>query len=153
MAAGLTFGAGLVAGDGEAIVHAELDSPANDVGFAEFDERCVDMEAGTFGAGFGGQVGQVFKGGDIFRAAVRVAGIIDGVNAQKDVTAIQGFGQRQGQREHDGVACRYVGGWNAGLAVRFGDVDGEVCERRAAKLVHVDMYDPMGFGAECFGLL
>ena len=57
MAAGFALGAGLIAGDGEAVVHAELRAPADDVGLAELDERCMHVKMGAFDASPGRQIG------------------------------------------------------------------------------------------------
>ena len=57
MAAGFALGAGLIAGDGEAVVHAELRAPADDVGLAELDERCMHVKTGAFDASPGRQIG------------------------------------------------------------------------------------------------
>ena len=141
MATGFPFGAGLVARHGQTIVDAQGCARPNNVGFAELNQGRMNSEMSTFDPGFGGQIGHVFEGGDVLRPAVRVAGIVDGVDADEDIAAIERFGQGQRQREHDGVACRYVGRWNAGLAVGLGHVDAEVGECRTAKLVHVDMND------------
>ena len=55
------------------------------------------------------QVGHALEGRDVFRAAIRIAGVVDRVDADEDVAGLQrlGPGQREGQ-EH-GVARRHVG--------------------------------------------
>ena len=112
----------------------------------------MDAETRAFDTGFGSQVGHVLEGGDVFGPAIRVAGVIHSVNPEKNITAIQGFGQRQRERQHDSVACRHIGARNARLTVRFGHLNRKISERRATKLVHVDMHHAMAECAQCFCL-
>ena len=152
MAAGLALGCCLIAGDGEAVVNAQFSARADDVRFAHVDKRCMHTKACAFNASLGGQISHLLKGGDVFRTAIRITGVIHCIHAEKNVTAMQGFGQSQCQRQHHGIACWHVGAGYAGLAMRLRNIDGEVGERRTTKLVHIDMNHAMAQGAECFGL-
>ncbi len=92
----------------------------------------MDVEgifAGRIDTGAGAEVGDFFEGGDEFGAAVGVAGVIDGVDAEEDVECIGGFGEGESEGEEDGVACGDVGDGDGGVAgiglieVVFGDGD------------------------------
>ena len=55
------------------------------------------------------QVGHPFICLDVFRPAIRIAGVIEGVDADEDVGALQHLRPGQRQRKEDGVAGRHVG--------------------------------------------
>ena len=57
----------------------------------------------------------MLEGADEFGAAVRIAGVVDGVGSDHDVRGAGGFGGGEGEREEEGVARGYVGDGDAGL--------------------------------------
>ncbi len=129
---GAALGVGVVAGVGVREVYAEGEAFFDDLGFGEVDEGAVDFIAAfAFDAGLGGEVCEGFKGGDEFGAAVGVAGVVDGVDADEEVEAFGDFGEAQGVGEEDGVACGDVGDGYAvgdlfvGFVEGYGDVGGE----------------------------
>ena len=63
-------------------------------------------------AGFCGEVGHRFVGGDEFGAAVGVAAVVERVNADEKIGAFEHFGPRQSIGKKDGVAGRDVGDWD-----------------------------------------
>ena len=69
---------------------------------------------GAFDAGFGSEVGHGFESGNEFGAAVGITRIIDGVDAEKDVTGIGYFGIGESEGKEDGVACRHISDRDAG---------------------------------------
>ncbi len=57
----------------------------------------MDVQPLSFDGGFGGQIGHVLVSRHVFRSAVRVAGIVDGIDADKNIVAAEHF--RPGQRQ------------------------------------------------------
>src|SRR5882672_578911 len=84
--AGPALRVGLITGYGQAVVHTEPPALANDLRLAPVDERRVNRESVPLHAGLGGQARQFLKGGDEFRAAIRITGIIDGVDTDDQVS-------------------------------------------------------------------
>ncbi len=68
----------------------------------------MDVEGvfvGGVDAGAGGEVGEFFKGGDELGAAVGVTGVVDGIDAEKNIEGVGGLGECEGEAEEDGVAA------------------------------------------------
>ena len=57
----------------------------------------------------GGQTRHCLEGLDELRTAVRITGIVQGVDANKDIARSQHLGPGQGDREKHGVSGRHVG--------------------------------------------
>ena len=121
---------GVVAGVGEGVGDAEAEPFADDLGFGHLDEGSVDVEgvfARAFDAGFGGEVGDLLKGVDEGGAAIGVAGVVDGVDADEEVEGVAGFGEGEGEAEEDGVPGGDIGDRDlrfvCGGDVVFGDGD------------------------------
>ena len=85
----------------------------------------------AFHAGLGGEVGEPLEGRDEFRPAIRIAGIVDRVDAAEDVGGAEHFGPAQRHRQHDGVARRHVGDRNAGGRRMLSDRAARRCRRSA----------------------
>ena len=102
----------------------------------------------SFDPRLGRQIGHGFKGGDVFGAAIRIAGIVDRIHADEDVLATQDLGPGKGQRQHDGVAGRHVGNGNARLDTVGGHGDRGIGQGRAAKLGDAEIDHPMFARAE-----
>ncbi len=99
------------------VVHSELHAAADDLRLGEVNERRVDREAaGEFRA----QIGRAFEGFNELRSAVRVAAVVDRVDADEDVGRIENFSPGQGVREEDRVTRGHVSNRNAsGGHLRF----------------------------------
>ncbi len=69
------------------------------------------------------QVGHALESGDVVGAAVRIAGVVYGIDSDEDVSTTQYLGPGQGQGEHDGVAGGNIGDRDARLNTlhRYGD--------------------------------
>src|SRR5207253_7222336 len=111
-AAGETFGRGIIATVGERKIDTELDGFANDLGFRKFDQRCVNLKASAFNAGFCSKIGQPLKRFDKFRTAIGVAAVVNRVYAEKNVVAPDHFCPGKRVREKDSVARGDVCDWN-----------------------------------------
>ena len=153
-AAGAPVFVGLVAGDGLAVIDAEFCAGADDFGFGQQHQRGVNAQAPPFDGAAGGEVGHGFKGFDVLRAAVGVAGIIDGVDADENVVGFEHFRPAQRHGEHHGVARGHVGDGDFIFGV-FGAVgghgDGGIGERGAAKFAQIDLGDAVFAGAQFGG--
>ena len=105
----------------------------------------MDLESlRSLDAGSGREVGHRLVGRDVLGPAVRVAAVVERVDADEDVLGAErlGPGERKGQEYR--VARRHVGDRNAvahlgdGAALRDVDVTGQC---RAAELAQVDVDD------------
>lgn len=95
MAAGTSVGVGAVARHGEAEVHAQANALTHDVGLAEELQRRMHAQARAFHAGLGGQIRQHLEGTHELWPAVRVAGIVDRIDAAEQVVGADHFGPTQ----------------------------------------------------------
>nr|WP_258868878.1 hypothetical protein [Alkalilimnicola ehrlichii] len=86
---------------------------------------------------FGCYVCHLFKGFDERRPAVRVAGVVDRVDADEDIPGADNFRIAQRQGEKHGVACRYVGDRYARFLL-IGNGEVEIGQRRSAELAKAD---------------
>ena len=59
--------------------------------------------------GPGRQIGHIFKGADEFRAAIGIAGIIEGIDADVDIMGAEDFRPAQGKAQKYRIAGRHVG--------------------------------------------
>ena len=81
-------------------IHAKLCATADDFRFRQLDERRVNFELQRpFDAGLRGQIRQLFESRDVFRPAIGIAAVIDGVDADENIGSRNRFGKRQGQRK------------------------------------------------------
>src|SRR5450830_17629 len=126
----------LIAGNSQRVIDAKSYASLHDIGLAEVLQRRQDTEALPLYAGLGRQVGHALERLDELWAAVRVAGIIHRVDADKDIAGIQHFCPAESQGQEYGVARRYIGDRDA-FAGRFRHVDAAVGEGRAADAVEV----------------
>src|SRR5689334_25172144 len=82
LAAGTALLVRIIAAMRQPEVHSQLGGQAHDIGFAELDQRGMNLDMrAAFDAGFGRQIGHVFESVDELRAAIRVAGIIQRIYA------------------------------------------------------------------------
>ena len=62
------------------------------------NKRRVDCQSAfAFDAGFGGKVGHLFEGVDVFFAAVGIAAVVELIGAEKNIRRVNSL--RQGERE------------------------------------------------------
>src|SRR5690349_13367301 len=83
--AGAAFVVGLVAGNGAREVDAVTQAGLDDLGFRPRDQRRVHPEALAFDPGLGRQVRERLERADELRPAVRIAGIVDRVDAAEQI--------------------------------------------------------------------
>ena len=114
LAAGRACGPRVVATAGERVIDAEGDAAGDDLRFGQRDERRVDREPlAAFDAGLGGEVGHLLKSGDVFGAAIGVAGVVERVDAEEDVARAEDLDPGEREGEKDGVARGNVGNRDA----------------------------------------
>lgn len=95
--AGMTKFIGLIAGNGQTVIDTQRGTGANDFSLGKMDQRCVNRQLLSFDTCPRCQIGHRLEGGEIFRAAIRVTGIIDCIDADKNIAAAQHFGPGQSQ--------------------------------------------------------
>jgi hypothetical protein len=136
----------------------EVVAGADDLGLGEVEQRGAQGDRVALDAGAGGEVGELLEGGDEFGAAVGVAGVVEGVDAEPDLARAEGLGPAEGVGEEEGVAGGDVGagdGADAGFGV-FRDGERAGGDQRggagdeAADVGEVD--DLVCAGAEAGGL-
>ncbi len=75
---------------GQGVVDSQVQASLDDLCFGQVQKRCMNTVLPlSFNAGFGGQIGQLLKGVDELRPAVRIAGVVECVNPDKNVKGIQ----------------------------------------------------------------
>ena len=112
----------------------------------------MDAEAGALDARARRHRGERLERRDERGAAVRVAGVVERVDADDDVARVEDLGPAERQREENRVPRRHVGGGNAGrvqvAVARHARVGGE---RRPADGAKVDRQLQMLLDAEPAG--
>jgi len=84
---------------GQAKRHRKLLSQLHDLRFGEPQQRRVNADSGSaFDPGFGRQVGHALVSFDEFRAAIGVAGVIEGIHADEKVAGAQHFAPGERKR-------------------------------------------------------
>src|SRR5260370_31719439 len=113
LSAGEPVRRGIVTTVCERKIETKLGRLTNDFGFRKFDQRCVNFEGSPFDACLGPKISQGLKRFDECRTAVRVATVIDCIDAEKNVSGRDHF--RPGERisEKDSVARWHVGDRNS----------------------------------------
>ena len=146
---------GVVAAVRQGEIDAEGPAEADDFRLGLVDERRVDVESPfVLDAGPGGEVGQLLEGAGELRPAIRISGVIDGVDSDIQVEGAKRLGPGQGQRQENGVAGRDVGDGDAGrhlfggAVARHVDVGGE---GGAAEGAEVEGEDAVFGGAQGVG--
>lgn len=92
-----------------------------DVSLGHGLEGRVDREALPFNARLRRDVGKPFELGNEFGSAVRVAGVIECVDADIEISRSSSFGETQRETEENCVARRYIGDWNTVAEAAFGN--------------------------------
>ena len=95
---------------GQPVVHAKLQSLADDLGLGQRNQRRMNRQGlPTLHAGLGREIGHPLKGRDELRPAVRVAAIVQRIHSDEDVARSQNLcpGKREGQK--DRVARGHIG--------------------------------------------
>ena len=91
-AAGITYAAspallvGLVAGDSQRIINPQPHPGGNYFSLAHIDQGRMNTQLLAFNSSPGCQVSHVLERLDISRAAIRIAGIINGINTEENIT-------------------------------------------------------------------
>src|SRR5258708_847243 len=107
------------------------------------DERRVNMHMrASLYAGLGGQIRHALKRIDEFRAAIRIAGVIDCINADEDVRTRKDFRPSQRERKKNGVSRGHIRDWDAIGHTGFRNVD-ITGQRRSAEQSQVNGDDQM----------
>src|SRR5215471_16504319 len=109
-AAGTPIGQWIVAAVSEAEIEAELESTTNDVAFPEGDERRPDTESRPLDTGARAEIGHTFERLYELRAAVRIARVVDRVDADEDVHGTHDLRPSEREREKDRVPRRNIRG-------------------------------------------
>lgn len=136
----------------QAQVDAERHGASDDIRFGQRDEGRMNSEAGaSLDAGLGGEISHPGEGLNVFRAAIRVAGVVDCVHTDEYIAGLEHLrpGQREGKK--DGVARGHVrdgdAGGNAGDVSVFGD--GDIgSERGMAEQPQIDVHRFVFYRAE-----
>jgi len=100
----------------------------------------MNPEGLSFDTGPGRQVGHGFKGGNEFGPAIGVAGVIHGIDTDKDILRLQHFRPAQSDGQEHRVACRHIGNGDA-LRRLLRHVDVFVSQGRTAELGEVNADD------------
>ena len=96
-------------------VETDFRTQPNDSGFIQLGERRVNAQPrASFDAGLGGEVGQVFKGRYELRPAVGITGIVDRIDADKNIRRLQHLRPGHGEGKKNRVARGNVGDRNPG---------------------------------------
>ena len=93
------------------------------------------------------EIGHRLEGLDVFRPAVRIAGIVHRVHARVDEVRVEHLGPGEREGEEHRVARRHVGDRNAG-ARRLRHGDRAIGQRRAAERAEIDAQDAVLARAE-----
>src|SRR5271167_4442932 len=140
--AGSSLTIGLVARHSHAEIHAQTDAGADYFGLGHVEQRCLDFEARAFHARFGRQLRQTFESFYECRAAVRISGVINGIDAHEDILGMEHLGPPERQREQQRIAGRHIGdGYAAGG--RFGHWNRRIGQCRASDPAEFDSHSPM----------
>ena len=101
------------------VIDAEIDASTNDLRFRHLDQRrdqsrfvLLDSAARAF-------ENHLLKRVDEFWPAVGIAAVVDRIDPGPDLLSIARFGESEGQREEDAVACGDVGDRDARRADRI----------------------------------
>ena len=84
------------------VIHSQFRTLADDLGLGQVLQRGADFELPALVAGFGAEAGGFGEGANELRAAVRVAGVVQRVNADEDVARV--FGLRRRRRRRRGTS-------------------------------------------------
>ena len=103
-----SVGRRVVAAMREAVVEPQSVPPANDLGLCHRDERGVDAEPPPFDARLRRERGETLERRDVLGPAVRVAGVVERVDADDEVARAQRLGPGERQRQQYRVARRDV---------------------------------------------
>ena len=97
-AAGGAVRRGVVAAMRQAEIDSQRQAEPDDFRLGKANKRRVDVEsAAILHCRFGGNVGELLEGVNELRPAIRIAGVIDGVNSDINVEGADRFGPCQSQ--------------------------------------------------------
>jgi hypothetical protein len=113
------------------------------LGLGQVQQRRVQLHRPlALNSGPRGQVGHRFIGRKILGPAIRIAAVVERIDAQKNVARIERLGIGQRQREEDCVAGRHIRDWDATANLLGGGVLGHcqvAGQGRAADRSQVDV--------------
>src|SRR5450755_2929485 len=136
-AAGIAASAGAplairaVAGHGKTVVDAKLQASTDNIRLGPPDQRRVDLDLGALDTGFGRQACERLEGCNEFRSAIRIARIVDRIDAEENILRSENLCPGESQREHGGVAGRNVGDRDAALSPGLGYRDVRIRQGRS----------------------
>src|SRR5579872_2637731 len=109
VAASLPFWTRVVTAHRQPVIDAEGQSGADDLGLTHRDQGRLNRYLAALDARFSCQIRHLFERLDVFGPAIRVAGIVEGIDADEDVRRAENL--RVGERicQEDGVPRRHVG--------------------------------------------
>ena len=114
-AASQSFRRRIVAAVRQGKIHARLNPGSDDLGLAHMQQRRMNAIPGRpFDSGLGRKIGELFKSLQKFRPAVRIPGIIDGVDPDENILRFENFAPAEGEAEKNRVARRHIGDGNFG---------------------------------------
>jgi len=97
----------------DGVIDARLNTGADNLGFGHVNQRRVNLKTGrSFSTRLCRQSREPFKRIQEFRTAVRVAGVIDGVDADKNILRPDNLAPAKRKTEKNSVARRNVGNGN-----------------------------------------
>ena len=108
------IGCRIVATVRERKIDAQFGSAPDNFCFRQQDQRSMDSESLAFHAGFRCELGKIFKRRDELRPAIRIAAVIERVDADEDIGRVKHFRARERVREKNGVSRRHISDRNAG---------------------------------------
>lgn len=113
MTAGEALWISAVTGNRCAEVHVQALTFANNICLAHPQQWRVYAQSLALHACFGSDIGEPLEGFDKDRPAIRVAGVVNGIDAAEDFLRTQHFGPAQRHTEHDRIARRHIGDGDA----------------------------------------
>ena len=132
---------------------AEIDTKVvarlNDFLLRHVHQRNMDGQSLAFDSNFGSEIGHDFEGFDVFGTAIWVTGIVDCVDTNKNIAAIQRFSPRQRERQHDGIAGGHVSDGNAALRPFRWHGDRRIGQRGATEGSQIQFDDLVHACTEC----
>src|SRR6185369_13483581 len=93
----------------EAVIQTQLEAARDDLRFAHLDEGRVETKPGALDAGAGRDVRERLERAREFGPAVRIAGIVERVDADDEIVRPDDFGPSEGEGEKDRIARRNIG--------------------------------------------
>src|SRR3989442_5636058 len=94
----------VITAERQAVIEAELEPAADDVGLGQLNKRRVNSKARSVHARAGGDFGKRLERPHELGTAVRIAGGIEGIHTHEDAAGVEHFGPAECERQENGVA-------------------------------------------------